>query len=231
MLDARYGDGTYLAANPTWDAEDSPWKAGQVRGILERNGVQPTTIAEVGCGAGGILAVLADNYKRSVLRGFDIAPEAIRMAQRHHGERLSFHLDDPLRNNDRFDVLLALDVFEHVPDYLGFLRRCKEKALYKVFHIPLDMHVSAILRDVHMRQRERVGHLHYFTASSALAALRDTGHEIVDHCYTCGAIDLFWTHPSIKRAAANLPRWLVGRLNVDLSAKLLGGYSLLVLCR
>lgn len=125
--------------------------------------------------------------------------------------------------------MLVIDVFEHIPDYLSFLEKCKLKAKYKIFHIPLDIHVSSVLRNSFVPTRYTIGHLHYFTYESALAVLKDTGHEIIDYFYTNGAIDLFKQHPSIKKAIANIPRFIFSKINIHLSAKLFGGYSLLVL--
>jgi len=41
---------------------------------------------------------------------------------------------------------MAIRLFEHVEDYLGFLRKMKTKATFKVFHIPLDLSVQTVLR-------------------------------------------------------------------------------------
>jgi hypothetical protein len=128
-------------------------------------------------------------------------------------------------------MLLAMDVFEHVPDYMGFIKGCKRKATYKLYHIPLEIHVSSVLRNSFIQSRYTIGHIHYFSADSALATLRDTGHEVVDFAYTNGALDLFRQQPSVKRAIANGPRWLLSKLSTPLAARLLGGYSLLVLTK
>ena len=56
---ARYTDGSYLANNPTWHEEDSPWKAEHVRRMISKNNLALSTVSEVGCGAGGILAELS----------------------------------------------------------------------------------------------------------------------------------------------------------------------------
>jgi len=134
-------------------------------------------------------------------------------------------------NSDVVDVLLVVDVFEHVPDYMGFVSKCRSMGTFKVYHIPLDIHVSSVLRNTFDRTRQDIGHLHSFTASSAIATLRDTGHEIVDQFYTDGASGLFRQHPSIKRAMANIPRRLLSKFSVPFTARLLGGYSLLVLAK
>ena len=57
-------------------------------------------------------------------------------------ERFHFELGDVTKISERFfDVILVLDVIEHLEDYFSFLRTIKERALYKIFHIPLDLSV------------------------------------------------------------------------------------------
>ena len=224
-----YTDDAYLALNPTWHEEDSPWKADQVVRMLRRHDLPIRSCAEVGCGVGGILVCLRDTYKDWTFHGFDVAPGAIERARKREGERLAFYHEDLFASAQTYDLLLIMDVVEHVPDYLGFLEQCKAKARYKIYHIPLEIHVSSVLRGSLLRARQSVGHIQYFTAESALAALADTGHKIVDFAYTDGGLGLAHLHPSLKRTLANLPRRFISMFSTRWSARLLGGYSLLVL--
>jgi hypothetical protein len=93
----------------------------------------------------------------------------------------------------------------------------------------LDLHVSSVLRNSFAQCRYTLGHLHYFTAESAMATLKDAGYDIVDSFYTNAAFGLFREHPSLRRAVANVPRWVCSKISVPLSARLFGGYSLIVL--
>jgi SAM-dependent methyltransferase len=228
-----YESGQYLAENPDWGATDSPWKAREIVKLIQRGGLEPKRVVEIGCGAGLVLKLLSERFGEAEFSGYDISPQAISIARQHAGPRLHFHQEDALSpsNTEHFDLLLAIDVFEHVPDYLGFLEKCRGKANWKAYHIPLEVNVSAVLRNTVERDRYLIGHLHYFTAAGALAALRDTGHEIVDHFYTASAIDLFWKHPTTRKAIANAPRWLLSKVDISLAARLLGGFSLMVLAK
>jgi len=49
----RYLNDDYLQANPTWDVEDSGWKARQVYDLIEKLQLPVGRVCEVGCGAGG----------------------------------------------------------------------------------------------------------------------------------------------------------------------------------
>jgi SAM-dependent methyltransferase len=220
----------YLSLNPTWHDEDAPWKAQQVLRLLRQHKLPVRMIAEAGCGVGGILAHLRDALPNTVkLDGFDISPDAIERAKQRECDRLHFHNQDLFTNTEHYDLLLVMDVVEHVPDYLSFLEKCRLKAQFKIYHIPLDLHVSSVLRASFLEARRSVGHLHYFSAESALASLVDTGHKVVDCVYTDGAIALASFHPGLRRRIANFPRRLTAQFSTRWAARLFGGYSLLVL--
>ena len=229
-----YNDGTYLSQNPTWHEEDSPFKANAIANMLVKNQVSFSSICEVGCGTGGVLRNLRKLCGGTNTKwvGFDISENAIALAKKNpESSGIVFEAKDVFRLDETFDVMLVVDVFEHVPDYMGFIRACKERARYKIYHIPLDMHVSAALRESYLVARNSVGHLHYFSEKTALATLSDTGHEVIDATLTPGALELSRLHPSFKTTLANVPRLVVGQFNVSLAARLFGGYSLLVLTK
>lgn len=222
--------GEYLRNNPAWHVEDSSWKARQVMKMLTRNSLNPKTVAEAGCGAGEILNQLYSSMPDDVhFTGYDISGDAINLANQRTKERLRFRQENFPGTNTKYDLLLMMDVFEHVDDYLGFLRSCKNKAKNTIFHIPLDISVQGIMRNKLITLRNSVGHLHYFTKGTALATLVDSGYVILDFFYTAGILDL--PAKTIKSAIAWLPAKLLFKLNQDLAAKLTGGFSLLVLAK
>lgn len=227
-----YEDGTYLSHNPTWHEADSPWKAGQIEKMIRRNQLTPKTVCEIGCGAGGILTHLADSFGTGIeFSGYDISPQALTICKPKERDNIRFYLKDLLAEPDNsWDIVMAIDVFEHVEDYMGFLRKLRPKGEYTIFHIPLDLSVQNLWRlKPILNGRATVGHLHYFTKETALATLRDTGYEIVDHFYTGSAIDT--PGRSWKARLMRLPRNLSFALSPDLSVRVLGGRALMVLAR
>jgi SAM-dependent methyltransferase len=225
-----YSDGTYFRNNPDWHADDSAWKARHIAGILERNGVAPKTVCEIGCGAGEVLRNLSREIPSAArFVGYDISPDAYRLCAAKSAGKVEYRLGNMLEEPVEFDLAMAIDVFEHVEDYFDFLRRLRTKAKYKVFHIPLDLSALSLLRAEPARMRKSVGHIHYFDKDTALAALEDTGHQVVDWRYTSGRTEL----PNLgwKTRLLKGPRNAIFRVNPDLAARALGGYSLLVLAR
>jgi 2-polyprenyl-3-methyl-5-hydroxy-6-metoxy-1,4-benzoquinol methylase len=225
-----YTDGQYLEHNPTWHVDDSAWKAGNITRMLERNQVAPRTVAEIGCGAGEILKQLHDRLPDTVrYDGFDISPQAIVLARGRAGGRIRFHEEDMLKRvGEPFDVVLCIDVFEHVDDYLGFLRELRKTGRTFVFHIPLNLSVQTLLRvGPIMRGRAQLGHIHYFTKETALATLADTGYRVRDHLYTAGSLEL--RSQTLLNRLTRLPRRLAFGVHPDLAVRVLGGFSLMVL--
>ena len=224
-----YTDGTYLRNNPGWHRGDSAWKARHVKAILDRNGIAARTVCEVGCGAGEILRNLGELMPPDTrFHGYEISPDAYRLCSQWAGERFRFLLADLLEEDVHFDVALAIDVFEHVEDYFSFLRRLRARARHKVFHIPLDLSALAVLRGRPLERLWRsVGHIHHFTKDTALAALEDTGYKVLDFSYTSGRTDL----PDLgwKTQLLKWPRKAFHAMAPDAAARVLGGYSLLVL--
>jgi SAM-dependent methyltransferase len=226
-----YTGGKYLEHNPTWHVEDSPWKARQIYQMLDRNRLAPQTVGEIGCGAGEILAVLQKMLPAEVsFHGYDISPQAVGLALPRSGPDLEFHQADLLESTEHFELLLTIDVIEHVEDVFGFLRRLRPRGDYHIFHIPLDMSVSAVLRGTPLTwARENLGHVHYFSAETALAILRDTGYSVLDHFYTAAVLELNRRTP--RQRLIRIPSLISWRLSPSLTAKVLSGFSLLILAR
>jgi SAM-dependent methyltransferase len=220
-----YTDGTYLARNPGWHEESAEWKALQILSFLADRNLKPESIVDIGCGTGGVLEVIARALPETRVIGYDPSPQAIGMVER--SERVELRLGGPEAVHEHCDLLLSLDVLEHVEDYIGFLRSLRPLADQFIFHIPLDASAQTVVREsALLAARSTVGHLHYFTRGTALASLETAGFEIA-----CDRLLLPSDMPGRRRRTqvANISRYLGRRLNSELTARILGGFTLLVL--
>jgi len=224
-----YLNAEYAQKNPTYHVERSAWKAEQILKMMRTNNLDVNTIAEIGCGAGEILRQLQCQLPKKLnFSGYEISPQALQLCKQRENDRLNFYQEDLLAVDCKpFDLLLCMDVIEHIDDYIGFVQQLRSKAHKIIFHIPLDMSVQTVLRRKPiLHVRSKVGHIHYFMKDTALATLTEAGYEVLHWFYTPGSIT---TPQSLKARTMMLPRKLLFSLDQNIAVRVLGGYSLLVL--
>ncbi len=248
MAEQLYTSSEYLRRNPLWHADESPWKAKYVLQLMARNGLEPRTICDIGCGAGEVLKLVQQGIGRECdLVGYDISPSALALAHSRENERLHFRLADIRRDDTaRYDLMLLMDVLEHLEDYFTFLRELRPRSEYKIIHIPLDISARTVLFGELSAFRAQYGHLHYFTKDVALQMLADAGYEVVDCIYTWQSSPLGFIWRENKANPRKLARRLAGfllreilavpsrilfALHPDLAARALGRWRLLVLAK
>lgn len=228
-MEAIYHTDIYAERNPSWHEEDSAWKARQIERILRDNKIAFDKACEVGCGTGEILLNLSSAFPEARFRGYEISSHAFQRAKAKETPKVSFAFGDfAAESEGGYDVIVVADVIEHVEDYISFIKNIRTKGRYKLFHIPLDLSAQSVLRGWPITKlREGVGHLHYFFKDTALATLVDCGYKIVDHTYTASRLEL--PNQALSSRLMRLPRRLCFSINPDLTVRVLGGYSLLVL--
>jgi len=229
MIKDIYNNQTYLQNNPTWHEEDAMFKADRIEKLLTQYPVPFTRVCEVGCGSGEILVQLCKMF-RDVTSwvGYDISADAIAIAEEKSSEKLKFELQDfTLTDNSiTYDLMLVIDVIEHLENYFSFLDSISERSRYFIFHIPLDMCVWSLLRErMLIESKERVGHIHNFTEDFIKSILTDQGFRILHQIYT----EPVFKVKSFKQWLISTLRSILYGISPRFCTKTLGGYSILVL--
>ena len=228
-----YHSGEYWERFDGFHDADGAFKATNCYDLLKANNVltKPLMVADIGCGSGKFLYELSGKIEGEFL-GVDVSDRSVSLANsKHKRDNLSFVKRDVFEIEETFDLITMNDVFEHVDDYIGFLRETRKIGTYFYFNIPLDMTVLSVLRKSYMKWREDVGHLHYFSKSSALATLEHAGYEIIGHQYNNYVLHEAKTYPTAKKVIGAIPRLVTYSIAPNFSVNLLGGASLGVLCR
>lgn len=226
---SRYLNGDYASKNPDWDSVDAPWKAGKVAELLARHSLKPISVVEIGCGSGGVLAGLRPHFPEASLSGFDIAPDLEKYWERH--KDINFILGDYSDHlTETPDLILLLDVLEHLGDPFNFLGMLRDRSKYLVVHFPLDLSALSVARETPLLYvRNKVGHLHYFTKGLALTLLEECGFEVIEASYTGAAFNA--PNLGLKTRLAGIVRRMIYSMHRDIGVRLLGGETLMVLVR
>lgn len=227
----RYLNGDYSKKNPDWDSADADWKASKLTQLLTDHGCSPETIVEIGCGSGAVLAALRKYFPKSLMTGFDIAPEAQRFWKQNSTSGIHFVLGDYFTTTRPApDLVLLLDVLEHLGNPWELLVRLRSNVKLLAVHFPLDLSALSVLRESPLlRVRDKVGHLHYFTRGLALELLEECGFYVIESRYTGASLNA--PQRSVKTRFAEWVRRAVYMFNKDLGVRLLGGETLMVLAR
>lgn len=223
-----YVDGGYLRQHPTWHDEDAAYKAGLVHALLTRNGLSPHRVCDVGCGSGaaleGLLGLCRDV---TAADGYDISPQAIDLAKGRETARLRFHLGSmPPLGTSKADVVLCLDVVEHVSDEATFLRELCRTGDRFIFNVPLQLTSWSVFRSFPLLDARKVdAHVHFFTKDLFFLALEENGLRALDWLYHRPPLRC----RGYRQAATNAVRRLAYRARPDFAVRMLGGWSLAVL--
>lgn len=227
----RYLDGDYADKNPDWDSGDAIWKAGKLAELLKAHQVQPHGIVEIGCGSGAVLEAMRAHFPSAECHGFDIAPDLEKIWAEAPSSGIKLQLGDFLDSDVQDpDLIMLIDVLEHVGNPWEFLAKLKGKSGYVGIHFPLDLSAVSVLRETPLLHvREKVGHLHFFTRNLAEILVQEAGFEIMEARFTNAAIE--GPQHGVMARVAGLVRSVAFRLAPDLSARLIGGQTLMVLAR
>src|SRR5262249_2636793 len=130
-----------------WHIWEAAWKVDRIMQMLTRTDLVPQTICEVGSGSGDILKLLQGRLSpQCFFQGYDISPHAISYSRQKENDRLHFRQTDVRDEPVYYDLMLVMDVLEHIEDCLGFLRDIRLKARDKIFQVSLNISVQTVLR-------------------------------------------------------------------------------------
>jgi SAM-dependent methyltransferase len=147
-------------------------------------------LAEIGCGSGLVLSQFEDSLGLSV-DGFDLNPEVLERNASRSGRLACYDVherNDELR--EHYDLVLLLDVIEHVQEDVQFLQ---DSAFLAKPGGHLIVNVPASPR-LYSRYDVAAGHLRRYTPKALIEAGREAGLEVASWTY--------WGFPLLPLAIA-----------------------------
>lgn len=236
-----YINGEYLKNNPEWHLDTAPWKAQAILQMTERNKLTPKSVCDIGCGVGEILRILQQHLANDChFYGYEISPQAIELAKARENEHLQFFLADfKQEKNAYYDLILLIDVLQHLEDSYEYLRSIKPRSEYKIIQVPLNISAISALQNTVIGDN---GHINFYTKDIILRILQDCGYQVIDHFYTLAEHEttLWSLNPrkllgKMKRLTIHglkiLPAQLFYCIHKDLAVRIFGRWRLIVLVR
>jgi len=175
-----YNDNTYISNNPNLHREDSDFKFDQIARLFEVYPLPETKvkILDVGGGAGDLGYKVAEYFVSQGLSvefvALDLSSEMLSVQAKcnpHIDRTLNCSIQDC--PEDGFDIVLMIDVIEHVPEKDAVARRLNEISKFIVYNIPIEINAVDLIRNVKMggrlyaEQTRSIGHVHFFSFAKA----------------------------------------------------------------
>src|SRR5215213_8752704 len=164
-----------------WRQLSARGKADHAIALCDRAGLEPRTLAEIGCGDGALLAELGARGLAAELHGFEVSEEAAQIARTrgapgltgvtvYDGERLP-------ADDGAYDVAVLSHVLEHVPHPVALLREARRVARVVILEVPIEANLSA-RRGSKRAGAAEIGHLQTLDRAAVRASVAAAGLQV-----------------------------------------------------
>lgn len=187
FYDRLYHRGLELEAE--WLDRSARQKAQAIETLLDRTGVRPDSIAELGCGTG---AVIRELHRRNVARRYVAmdysAPALDHLREKDSGievRQCDIMQIEPAR--EQFDVVVLSHVLEHLEDPLALLKKIRQVLNFRLLIAEVPLEALPLCRlKLHIlgRERDNTGHVQFYTPQTFERLIESSGLQIIErHAY------------------------------------------------
>lgn len=178
----------YLSLNPDWHWEDAPRKFHEITQILPLE--KYDRMLDIGCGIGVLTRIIADYYRCGDITGLDISKTAIEKAtELDKAGQVNWVKGDifSLTSNIVYDVVLCVDVIEHLKEVNKFFKVVRGLAKLMVVRLPIEQTIlnslmrTLLIKDEYERLEKKYGHINHFTPVAIKKLLKQLDFEILDY--------------------------------------------------
>jgi 2-polyprenyl-3-methyl-5-hydroxy-6-metoxy-1,4-benzoquinol methylase len=137
--------------------------------LLKKHGVESGRVADVGCGEGGLTVELAkEGYDAIGMDLLEVMYECRNRYQEHQDLFMVFDAEKDLLPD--VDVVIALELVEHLKNDFAFLEMCNRAAEHIIICIPESNDITPVNH-----------HLRYYPRASMEKLLRVAGYKVLDY--------------------------------------------------
>lgn len=168
------------------------------------------SLIEIGSGSGLFLKYLISNYKKN---NFDITSFEINKASLKYLKNISPKIkiiigdisNKTSFSDKKFDLCIAIDVIEHIPDIQKALQEIKRVSKYAIFKIPIEKSFGTILINLLTLGQYRknaintIGHINWFSDQGLRLLLKNHFYKMEYLAYTNLGSYQYQKYESLKK--------------------------------
>jgi SAM-dependent methyltransferase len=181
-----YNDGSYIDQNPTLHDEDSFFKFSNIKYQIEKSNFLRTrkkiTILDIGGGNGKVGRLFCDYlFEKKIDFQFDVidlSEEMIKLQKLNNKYLNNSYLGNIENINENYDIILMIDVIEHVEDYHSFTEKLNSISEFIIFNIPIEKNLFDRLRNIYFNneyykeQNKTLGHVNFYSFTTCKLYLK-----------------------------------------------------------
>jgi len=197
-----YQKDDYIKKNPFLHEEDSPWKVSKIIPLVDKfiSYIDKSEInmLDVGGGAGIILKEISiyinEKYKIKVNKYIlDLSPGMLKIQKKRNPDikkALNENICKTTFKNKEIDLVLIIDVLEHVSNPRKALKELKRISNFVIFKVPLeDCFFSKLWNFVNNGKPrqciiENIGHINIYNIDKLKYQIEKHAGQLLDYCFT-----------------------------------------------
>lgn len=224
----------YIKNNPDLGSKDIATKVRAIEAIINKDKIKLDSILDIGCGSGAILMNLLSDYQIKKACGIDISETMINTAIKKDLCKAARWIRSDIFDGDfrDYDLVLAIDIIEHIENDSILLKTIIKWGDYFVFKVPIeDNHVVNLIKflsfgiiDSSKSTEKKYGHVHHYSEQAFTELVKNSGYEILqkNYMHLPKRHVLFW---EIIRLFV-MPVWLISKKSY---IRINGGFLVLLL--
>lgn len=233
-IDPMYTDGEFYQHSS--GGQDAFYKVEQLKRVLDKNPeicCSLSLVADVGCGTGKTTRLLHKFLSECAIdqvevHGYDVHPE---VSNFQDSQNVRFISGDFYMESEKiYDLVVLLDVLEHVLDPIEFLKRIAKRTRLIALHLPLDDSLLSWVRDLPKRKIRHPGHILVLNSATAFNLLTFSQFRIFDYAYSPVFLAPSGSETILQRLF-NPIRTVTYRISPYLTHKIFGGVSIFLLAK
>jgi len=226
----------YIDKNPDLHESDTESKVRNIDKLLFPIAMKVTSIVDVACGSGKILLNISKKYSSKKNLGIDISDKMIEVAKTNDiNNNVTWKVANVFDVKlDNYELVLAIDILEHVESDLGFLKHIKNIGRYLIVKVPIEKNFLNILVkiisfgkiDEYKYTEEKYGHINHYSEKDLLNLIDESELMVIGKGYMHlpKRSKVFW---EILRIVF-FPMWWLSK---SLYLKFNGGFLVLLLIK
>ncbi len=179
----------------------SKWKTKKIIQIISKSQIAKiNSVLEFGCGPAYILKSISKELKIQKSYGIDISHSMLKNAKKNFPKAKYYEMADLSKFNKKMDLILFIDVLEHLPNPKKILNQAIKISKYQFIKVPLENTlIRNFARYIGLNKKSPEGHINFWSKKEFLKNLSKWNLKIMNYYHGNPPKDLQFYNKGYKK--------------------------------